>query len=82
MLPDRQRGAARDARRRRELMLALQCGGSDGYSGITANPALGVAADILVRHGGTAILSRDAGDLRRRASADPPRRRPARSARS
>ena len=32
-----------------ELMLALQCGGSDGYSGITANPALGVAADILVR---------------------------------
>lgn len=40
-----------------ELMLALQCGGSDGYSGITANPALGVAADILVRNGGTAILS-------------------------
>ncbi len=39
-----------------ELMLALQCGGSDGYSGITANPALGIAADILVRHGGTAIL--------------------------
>ncbi|CAN5387095.1 altronate dehydratase family protein [soil metagenome] len=40
-----------------ELMLALQCGGSDGYSGITANPALGMAADILVHHGGTAILS-------------------------
>ena len=40
-----------------ELMLALQCGGSDGYSGITANPALGVAADLLVRNGGTAILS-------------------------
>ena len=40
-----------------ELTLALQCGGSDGYSGITANPALGVAADILVRNGGTAILS-------------------------
>ncbi|MBK8085635.1 MAG: altronate dehydratase [Devosia sp.] len=40
-----------------EIMLALQCGGSDGYSGITANPALGYAADILVRHGGTAILS-------------------------
>ncbi|MBT9291203.1 UxaA family hydrolase [Prosthecodimorpha staleyi] len=40
-----------------ELMLALQCGGSDGYSGITANPALGAAADILVEHGGTAILS-------------------------
>jgi altronate hydrolase len=40
-----------------ELTLALQCGGSDGYSGITANPALGVAADILIRNGGTAILS-------------------------
>ncbi len=40
-----------------ELMLALQCGGSDGYSGITANPSLGAAADILVRQGGTAILS-------------------------
>jgi altronate hydrolase len=40
-----------------ELLLALQCGGSDGYSGITANPALGVAVDILVRHGGAAILS-------------------------
>ena len=39
------------------LMLALQCGGSDGYSGITANPALGAAADLLVAHGGTAILS-------------------------
>ncbi len=40
-----------------DLILALQCGGSDGYSGITANPALGAAVDILVRHGGTAILS-------------------------
>jgi len=40
-----------------ELTLALQCGGSDGYSGMTANPALGAAADLLVRHGGTAILS-------------------------
>lgn len=40
-----------------ELVLALQCGGSDGYSGITANPALGLAADMLVRNGGTAILS-------------------------
>ncbi|RTL68649.1 MAG: altronate dehydratase [Hyphomicrobiales bacterium] len=40
-----------------ELMLALQCGGSDGYSGITANVALGVAADILVKHGGTAVLA-------------------------
>ncbi len=40
-----------------ELTLALQCGGSDGYSGITANPALGYAADLLVEAGGTAILS-------------------------
>ena len=40
-----------------ELVLALQCGGSDGYSGLTANPALGAAADILVANGGTAILS-------------------------
>ena len=40
-----------------ELVLGLQCGGSDGYSGITANPALGAAADLLVRHGGTAILA-------------------------
>lgn len=40
-----------------ELMVALQCGGSDGYSGITANPALGAAVDILVRHGGTGVLA-------------------------
>ena len=39
------------------LMVGMQCGGSDGYSGITANPALGVASDMLVRHGGTTILS-------------------------
>jgi len=39
------------------LTLALQCGGSDAYSGITANPALGAAADLLVRNGGTAILA-------------------------
>ena len=38
-------------------MLALQCGGSDAYSGITANPALGAAADLLVRRGGTAVLA-------------------------
>ena len=51
---------ARGARRvpaRRASCSALQCGGSDGYSGITANPALGAAVDLLVRHGGTAILS-------------------------
>ncbi|MBS0321004.1 MAG: altronate dehydratase [Proteobacteria bacterium] len=39
------------------ITIGLQCGGSDGYSGITANPALGAAVDMLVRHGGTAILS-------------------------
>lgn len=39
------------------LIVGLNCGGSDGYSGITANPALGGAVDILVAHGGTAILS-------------------------
>ena len=39
------------------LMLGMQCGGSDGYSGITANPALGVASDLLVAHGATTILS-------------------------
>src|ERR1700681_1635415 len=39
------------------IVVGLQCGGSDGYSGITANPALGAAVDLLVRNGGTAILS-------------------------
>jgi len=54
--------AKADQRRRTEvpaskLILGLQCGGSDAYSGISANPALGVAVDILVRNGGIAILS-------------------------
>ena len=40
-----------------KLTVGLQCGGSDGYSGITANPALGVASDILVQNGGISILS-------------------------
>jgi altronate hydrolase len=39
------------------IKVGLECGGSDGLSGLTANPALGRAMDILVRHGGTAILS-------------------------
>jgi altronate hydrolase len=39
------------------LTLALQCGASDAYSGMTANPALGVAVDLLVENGGTAVLS-------------------------
>ena len=40
-----------------DLVLALECGGSDGYSGISANPALGAAADLLVLNGGTACLA-------------------------
>jgi altronate hydrolase len=40
-----------------KLVLAENCGGSDGYSGITANPALGVASDELVRYGGTSVLA-------------------------
>lgn len=40
-----------------ELIVGLQCGGSDGLSGVTANPALGVAVDLLVAAGGAAILS-------------------------
>ncbi|WP_349294812.1 altronate dehydratase family protein (plasmid) [Thioclava sp. 'Guangxiensis'] len=40
-----------------KLTLGMQCGGSDGFSGITANPALGVASDLLVAAGGTSILS-------------------------
>lgn len=39
------------------LVLGLNCGGSDGYSGITANPALGHASDLLVAHGGTSVLA-------------------------
>ncbi|APZ96313.1 UxaA family hydrolase [Fuerstiella marisgermanici] len=40
-----------------ELKVAMECGGSDGNSGITANPAVGVASDMLVAHGATSILS-------------------------
>lgn len=56
MLP-RVARARRETRPASEIVLALQCGGSDGYSGITANPALGAAADLLVKHGGTAVLA-------------------------
>ena len=75
-----QRGPSASTCPASELTLALQCGGSDGYSGITANPALGAAA----RPAGAQRRHRhpvgDAGDLRRRAPADPPRREPRRSA--
>jgi altronate hydrolase len=40
-----------------ELKVALQCGGSDAWSGITANPALGYACDLLVAQGGTGVLA-------------------------
>jgi len=40
-----------------ELVLGLNCGGSDGYSGITANPALGIASDLLVAYGGRSVLA-------------------------
>ena len=50
-------GARREKVSASRLIVGLQCGGSDGYSGISANPALGAAVDLLVRHGGTAVLS-------------------------
>ncbi|NKB57742.1 MAG: altronate dehydratase [Alphaproteobacteria bacterium] len=56
MLPEANR-VRRETLPASHLTLALQCGGSDAYSGITANPSLGAAVDLLVRHGGTAILS-------------------------
>jgi altronate hydrolase len=56
LLPEANR-AQRQPVPARHLVVGLQCGGSDGYSGISANPALGAAVDRLVAHGGTAILS-------------------------
>ncbi len=56
MLPDANR-VSREQLPAGHLSLGLECGGSDGYSGISANPALGAAADLLVMHGGTAMLS-------------------------
>jgi altronate hydrolase len=56
MLADANR-VAREPLPASHIVVGLQCGGSDGYSGISANPALGAAVDRLVRHGGTAILS-------------------------
>ena len=81
MLPHANAGHAR-AVPASHLVLGLQCGGSDGYSGITANPALGAAVDLLVRHGGTAILSETpeiygAEHLLTRRAVSPRRRRKA-----
>lgn len=40
-----------------KLVVGLKCGGSDAFSGITANPLVGVFSDILIQHGGTSILT-------------------------
>ena len=56
MLPEANRATRRTVEAS-QLTIGLQCGGSDGFSSITANPALGAAVDLLARHGGTAILS-------------------------
>jgi len=56
MLPDVNR-ARREPIPVSELMVGLECGGSDGNSGVTANPALGYASDLFVAHGATTVLS-------------------------
>src|SRR6218665_2799034 len=56
MLP-RANAAHREPCSAAHITIGLQCGGSDGYSGISANPALGAAVDLLVADGGSAILS-------------------------
>ena len=50
-------GARREPSRLSELVVAVECGGSDAWSGVTANPAVGVASDMIVQAGGTLILS-------------------------
>jgi galactarate dehydratase len=47
----------RVARPLSDLVVGVQCGGSDAFSGVTANPAIGYACDLLVRAGGTALFS-------------------------
>ncbi len=56
MLPD-VNSAFRTRESAASLTIGLECGGSDGYSGISADPALGYASDLLIRHGGTAVLA-------------------------
>lgn len=56
MLPDANR-ITRKPVSVEHLVVGLECGGSDAYSGISANPALGFAVDLLIRNGGTAVLS-------------------------
>ncbi|MCR9121191.1 MAG: altronate dehydratase family protein [Phyllobacteriaceae bacterium] len=76
MLPAANR-ARRTHRPVSELVLGLQCGGSDSWSGVTANPALGIASDMLIACGGTSILAEtpeimgaEAGLMRRAVSAE------------
>ena len=76
--PARRRRARRDSpsatsasrARSTTLVVGLKCGGSDGFSGITANPLVGRIADRVTAAGGTAMLTEIPGDLRRRAPAD------------
>ncbi|MGQ0727547.1 UxaA family hydrolase [Acidovorax sp.] len=56
MLPEADK-ARREPCSAEHIMIGMQCGGSDGFSGLSANPALGAAMEILIRNGGTAILS-------------------------
>ena len=56
MLPRVDR-AERSERPVSEIVLGLKCGGSDGFSGLSANPALGIATDMLVDRRGTAIIT-------------------------
>jgi altronate hydrolase len=56
MLPEVNR-VARETFSISELVLGVKCGGSDGFSGISANPSLGRAADLLVRSGGTVLIT-------------------------
>ena len=56
-LLERTRDFQRETVPAKHLCIGLECGGSDAYSGISANPALGAAADLVVEHGGSAILS-------------------------
>ncbi len=50
-------GRTRTTRPAADLVIGMQCGGSDAFSGVTANPALGYAADLLVRAGATVMFS-------------------------
>ena len=59
-----------------ELVVAMECGGSDAYSGLSANPVVGRASDRVVWEGGTAAFGETPRDLRGRAPARSTRARP------